>query len=483
MQKLDSLATDYDVLVIGAGISGLAAAYALHQRGARVVVVEARAEVGGSIRSEVTPEGFVVENGPNTVVNRDPAIWQQLSTLGIEAERLTADRSSGKRYIVLNGKPTLIPTSPPALIKSDLLSPIAKLRMLAEPLIPPACTPDESVAAFFTRRIGREPMQHLIDPFVSGIYAGDPQALSVQATFPTLWEAEQQHGSILRGMLAKAFTAKPTKAPPPTNGDPAQPTPKREKSVMFSFRKGLATWPRALAQALGSERVWLNAPVQRLYPAAQGWEATVLREQQPVTVTAAQVVLAAPAHVLAGLVAVFDREASRALAAMPGYPLSVVHLGYRREDVSDPLDGFGVLCPARERRNVLGILYPSSLFTGRAPAGTVLTTTFVGGARMPHLAEDDDAALVDLVRREHAALIGAHGEPIFVRIARWERAIPQYVAGHAARLAVLRESETRYPGLYYLGNYRDGVSVEKCWHKGTALGATLSLTRAAGVPV
>lgn len=184
MQKLDTLATDYDVLVVGAGISGLAAAYALHQRGARVVVVEARNEVGGSIRSEVTPEGFVVENGPNTVVNRDPAIWQQLSALGIEAERLTADRRSGKRYIVLNGKPTLIPTSPPALIKSDLLSPIAKLRMLAEPLLPPARTPDESVAAFFARRIGREPMQHLVDPFVSGIYAGDPQALSVQATFP-----------------------------------------------------------------------------------------------------------------------------------------------------------------------------------------------------------------------------------------------------------------------------------------------------------
>ncbi len=471
MNTVETDSVDYDVIVVGAGISGLAAAYALHQRRANVLVLEARATPGGSIRSEQS-DGFVVENGPNTVVSRDPLLWQHFAELGIEADRLTADRRSGKRYIVLHGKPTLIPTSPPALVQSKLLSVKAKLRMLAEPLLPRAVTPDESVAAFFARRLGSEPMQHLVDPFVSGIYAGDPHTLSVQATFPTLWEAEQQHGSMLVGMLAKAFAAKPARSPDSSK-------PKREKSVMFSFREGLATWPCAIARALGHEHIWCNAPVQRLYPMPHGWEATVLRDGQPRLVTAAQVILAAPAHVLADLIAPVDRAASAALAGMPSYPLSIVHLGYRRDDVSDPLDGFGTLCPSREERAVLGILYPSSLFPERAPEGMVLTTSFVGGARMPSLAELADAPLIELVQREHAELIGVQGAPVFARVARWARAIPQYVGGHAARLAVLRESEERYPGLYYLGNYRDGVSVEKCWHKGMELGQRLPLRRTA----
>lgn len=467
MNTSDTPSANYDVIVVGAGISGLAAAYALHQRGARVLVLEARAAPGGSIRSEQS-DGFVVENGPNTVVSRDALLWQHFTELGIEQDRVTADRSSGKRYIVLHGKPTLIPTSPPALVQSNLLSLRAKLRMLAEPLLPRAVTPDESVAAFFARRLGSEPMQQLVDPFVAGIYAGDPYELSAKATFPTLWEAEQQHGSILVGMVAKAFASKPART---AQGD----TPKREKSVMFSFREGLVTWPRAMARAIGVERVWYNAPVQRIYPTAQGWDVTVLRDEQPHTVGAAQVVLAAPAHVLADLIAPVDRAAQVALAEMPGYPLSMVHLGYRRETVQDPLDGFGMLCPAREGRGVLGILYPSSLFPGRAPEGMVLTTTFAGGARLPTLAELDDEQLIELVRREHAELLGATGAPVFARVARWARAIPQYVGGHEARLAVLRESEERYPGLHYLGNYRDGVSVEKCWHKGIELGQRLPL--------
>ncbi|NJO04793.1 MAG: protoporphyrinogen oxidase [Chloroflexaceae bacterium] len=200
------------------------------------------------------------------------------------------------------------------------------------------------------------------------------------------------------------------------------------------------------------------------------------RDGQPFTVQADQVILAAPAQVVAGLFAELDAAAAYALGNIPAYPLSIVHTGYRREDVGNPLDGFGMLCPSREGRNVLGILWPSSLFAGRAPEGHVLMTTFVGGARAADLALLANAALIDLVVGEQQALLDVVADPVFTRVARWERAIPQYVAGHAARMGLLAHLEVQYPGLHFLGNYRDGVSVERCWHKGHELGATLPLT-------
>ncbi len=450
----------YDYIVVGAGISGLSAAYTLHQRGASVLVIEARDEVGGSIRSERTTDGFVLEHGPNTVVGKDPLLWQQFEQLGIAEQRLVADRQGARRYIVLDGQPELIPTSPPALVKSRLLSPAGKLRMLAEPLIPRTRMPDESIAAFFTRRLGPEPAHRLVDPFVSGVYAGDPAATSVRAAFPTIWEAEQRSGSIVIGMLSGRKRAQ-------ANG--AQTAGKRPRSEMFSFPDGLAAWPRAIASALGSERVWLNTPTTALQPADDGWSVTVTRNGQAEPVLAAQVILAAPADVIAGLVVDLDPTAAQALQAIPYAPMAVVHTGYRREDVAHPLDGFGMLCPGREGRQILGTLWNSSLFAGRAPEGTVLMTTYVGGARYPHLPAVDDAQLVKIVTDELQALLGATDTPLMTNITRWSRSIPQYLAGHTSRMAALTQLESACRGLHMIGNYRDGVSVENCWQSGRVL--------------
>ncbi|NJL34503.1 MAG: protoporphyrinogen oxidase [Chloroflexaceae bacterium] len=171
-----SQSSSYDCIVVGAGISGLAAAYAMLQRGANVLLIEARAEAGGSIRSERTTEGYVVENGPNTVVSKDPALLEHFAELGIADVRLRAERAGAKRYVVKDGKPVLLPNSPPTLLATPLLPLASKLRILAEPLLPRATTPDESVATFFARRLGSELMEQFIDPFVAGIYAGDRTA-------------------------------------------------------------------------------------------------------------------------------------------------------------------------------------------------------------------------------------------------------------------------------------------------------------------
>ncbi|NJP06982.1 MAG: protoporphyrinogen oxidase [Chloroflexaceae bacterium] len=452
----------YDCIVIGGGISGLSVAYGLHRRGCQVLVVEAQSRAGGSIRSERTGDGFGLENGPNTVVSSDPAMDEHFAELGMSDELLVASRHGARRYILVDGQLELIPMSPPTFLRSRVLSPLAKVRLMMEPLIPRSPMADETVRAFFTRRLGAEPAQKLIDPFVSGVYAGDPNALSVRSTFPSIWEAEQGYGSVVRGMIALAGRKRrATKA--------ASTAPKRKRSQMISFQNGLVSWPEAMVRAIGEQHVWLSSSATELKPTEPGWHMSVVREGQTRQVQANRVVLAVPAHTAADLIMSLDTATADALRRIPYPPLAVVHLGYRREDVEHPLDGFGMLCPSGEQRDILGTLWPSALFEGRTPEGTVLTTSYIGGARRPELAQQDEEQLIETAIREQQALVGARGEPVLARAVRWSKAIPQYVAGHHDIVAAMNRLEAMWSGLYLTGNYRDGVSVEKCWLKGQEL--------------
>lgn len=454
--------TSYDCVVVGGGISGLSVAYGLRRRGAKVLLIELADRVGGLIRSVRMASGYTLECGPSTVMSKDAALWQHFVRLGLMDERLAADRSSARSYILLDGKPELVPSSPQGVLKTPLLSPMAKLRMLAEPLIPRTPMGDESVFAFFARRLGHEMAERLASPFVAGAYLGDPKAMSLRAAFPLIWEMEQHAGSLTLGLIAKHRRG------------PSFPEIERPQSVLFNFVGGMMAWPQAVARALGSNNIWLNSRPRALRQTGSSWELTVDHNRQNELVSTDVVVLATPAYVTADLVEGLDPMAARALRAIPYPPLSEVHLGYRREAISHPLDGFGVLCPPCEGRQLLGILWPSALFAGNAPEGHVLTTSFMGGARTPEMARKSDADLLALAIREHEQILGAVGAPTMSYLTRWSRALPQYTAGHIRRMAALIQLEAERIGLFLLGNYRDGLSVEQCWNKGIALSEWLA---------
>lgn len=449
----------YDVVVVGAGISGLSAAYTLFKRGLDVLVVEAKAEVGGVMRSITTPDGYVFDCGPNTLASKDPRMWAEFADLGMLDRMVVAGRSGKRRYFLKDGKPLEIPNDPIGLARMEHVSFKGKMRMLREPFIPRTMSPDESVANFFSRRIGPEVMERMVDPFVSGVYSGDPSKMSIRATFPSLWEAEQRGGSIIKGFLGVGKAKKDTSTPKAT------PAPKM-RSVTFNFKGGVAEWPRTIARVLGPQRVWTGVRATALHATGTGWALVLDRDGQVETIEAASVIVAMPAYAAADLVADLDANASQALGGFTYSSMAVVNLGYRRSQVAHPVDGFGVLAPSCERRNFLGILWASTLFPPFAPENRVLTINLMGGELNPIRAEQSDEALIAQAIADNQAVIGASGDPEVVNITRWPKAVAQYNFGHIERIAAIERLEQARPGIYFVGSYRGGVGMPKCWRNG-----------------
>jgi oxygen-dependent protoporphyrinogen oxidase len=440
------------VAVIGGGITGLSAAWELCQRGVPVVVFEARSQPGG-VMASVRDRDWLVETGPNTLFENSPAITAFLKSLGLDTRRLVASPEANTRYVVRNGRPAALPGTPLAFFTSPFLSVRTKLGVLAEPFRRrgPADR-DESVAEFVDRRLGREFLDFVVNPFVAGVYAGDPAALSVRHAFPKLHALERDHGSLIRGALRRrTATAGP-------------------KGSMVSFPDGLAEIPRALAQKLGSS-LRLNHAVTAVRRKGAAWQVVFDAGDGPVAEDFASVICALPPDALARLPILGVPEAAKLslLGEVPQPAVASVFLGFRREDVTHPLDGFGLLAPAVEKRRILGTLFSSTLFPGRAPEGYVALTTFVGGTRQPELCAQDDAALVAMVQGELADLLGVHGAPVITRVQRWPRAIAQYVVGFQKFKNACYAAEAAAPGLFLGGPCCDGVSLSNCIGAGRRL--------------
>lgn len=457
------------VIVCGAGLTGLATAWQLRRLGADVTVLEHADTVGGVVRS-TKRDGYLVEHGPNSCT-LTLELASVVEALALTPLMRTASSHAQRRYIVRGGKALAAPLSPLSALRTPLLSFGAKLRVLGEAFVARRTVDgDESVADFVRRRLGAEPLTWGVDPFVSGVYAGDPEQLSVRHAFPRLAALEREHGSLLRGAIAKSRAAR---------REAERTGASRARHTMVSFADGMSTLPIALAEDIGSANILRRSQVVAVSADAGGALVVVERDGARRVLRADAVVSTLPLHALReidfGAAAV---EPLNQLAAVRYPPVVSLALGFRRSDVAHPLDGFGCLIPGAERRKVLGVLFSSTLFEDRAPRGYVLLTCFLGGVRQPGLASLATPELLAAVQPELAALLGVTGAPKFVQHTVWPHAIPQYNVGHDSAIRAAETLELRVPGLIVDGQFRRGVSVGDCIAAGSTIASrALDLAR------
>ena len=446
-----------EALVIGAGISGLATAYALQKAGIATRVVEAAARPGGVIQS-VKRGGYLLECGPQSF-SGSGSISAMCRDLGILEERVLADPKA-PRYVLIDGKLQNVPMGP-GLLTSSFMSGGTRTAILRDIFgKSDSPEPDESVASFIRRKFSPTLLDRLVGPFVSGIYAGDPEKLSLRAAFPILYEAEKAAGSITRGVFK---VMKQRKA---ANG--TQPQAPKEKATLQTFRDGNETLIHGIAARLG-ERLTCGLVVTKIEALDSGQEPKAGRFRVSLqgprgeeNLETERVVLSVPTEAAGRLLEALDPGFGAQLGAIAYSGVAVVSLGYRTQDVGDSLAGFGFLVPRSSGLSILGTVWNSSLFPGRAPEGQALLTSFVGGATNPGAMNKSPEQLAAQVHREMTPLLGLRKEPVFSNVTIWPRAIPQYNLGHTARIAALESLRARFPGLYFSGNYLNGPAIGTC---------------------
>jgi protoporphyrinogen/coproporphyrinogen III oxidase len=430
------------VVVIGGGISGLVCAYRLKQLGVPVTLFEASDRAGGLVGT-IQKDGFQFESGPQSFQSTE-SMLALIRELGIDGELQRADPKA-PRFIYLRGRLQKVPMTPQALLASSLLGVNSRFKIASEPFMrtkPPAT--EESVADFVRRKFGHEILEYLVAPFVSGVYAGDPEKLSLKAAFPTLEEWEREYGSVLRGAM-KSRSASEKRAGPP---------------ALCSFPHGVGSLGDALAANLG-EGLRLGAQVTSIgRPAA--YEVSFVQDGKNEMLSAAAVVIATPAYAAAHLVASLASRLAHTLSGVAYAPVAVVAAGYHARQLGEDLAGFGFLVPRGEKVRTLGTVWNSSLFPGRAPEGMIALTSFIGGATDPSIVEVSDAEIAAIVQRDNAHILGISGSPVTTAVWKYPKALPQYNLGHAHVVEAIRDGERANPGLFFCGNYLEGPSLGKC---------------------
>jgi oxygen-dependent protoporphyrinogen oxidase len=454
------------VVIAGGGLTGLSVAFRLKQLApdVSVAVLEPRAEAGGNIGTE-DRDGFRVERGPNGFLDRTPSLPHLVRDLGLADQLIAASEGSRKnRYLFLRGKLRKLPGGPLGLLFSRLVSLRGKWQLFTEPWrtpvadAPGSLQKDESVAEFVTRRAGKQAAEVFADALVTGIHAGDPTKLSVAAAFPRLPVMEREAGSIVRGFLR---AARKRRRDAEARGEPP-PGPQR----MWSFRTGLRTLVDGLTAQLG-DRVKTGVGVKTIRRSEPSWQLDT--DAGPMTADA--VVLACPAYEQAAILADLDAKLAEEVAEIPYNRVAVVALGYRQSDCSWSPDGFGYIAPQNTRRDVLGVQWCSSIFPDRAPPGFVLWRALCGGVNRGEVVDWDDDTLAKAVHNEMKLAMGVRGEPVFRRIVRWPRAIPQYNVGHLARVARIESATAAHAGLFLTGNAYHGVAMGDCAEQGEVVAA------------
>jgi oxygen-dependent protoporphyrinogen oxidase len=444
------------VVVVGGGIAGLASGHLARElageHGAEIDlrVLEASDHHGGSTRTDHV-DGYTCEWGPNGFLDNEPATLELVERIGLTGELVAADESSANRYIYHGGKMRRVPTKPPAFLVSDILPLSAKLRMALEVVVPARRNgADETVDSFGRRRLGGQFAEMMLDPMVSGIFAGDTTRLSLAAVFPKMVEMEREYGGLFRALIAKQRAAKREGT---TAGGPSGPN-----AVLHTFNGGMGRLTDRLAELVG-DALELRSPVASVERGSGGRFRVVTACR---TLDADAVVVAAPSYAAAAMIEDLDASVAAALSAIEHAPVSVVCHGHPKEHLGDPLDGFGVLIPRKEGVRSLGTLWSDAIFPGQAPPGKRLLRTILGGAHDPEIDGLDAEELHATAVGDHARVMGVRGAPEMRTEFRFTRGIAQYTVGHLERVEKSERLEEALPGLYFTGASYRGVSINGC---------------------
>jgi oxygen-dependent protoporphyrinogen oxidase len=440
------------IVVVGGGIAGLSIAFALRKKAPAVqlLLFERGLRPGGNIRTEQV-DGYLCEAGPNGFLDNAPDTLRLIRDLRLESRVLPSSDAARHRFIVRGERLREVPSSPQSLLTTRAVSASAKLRIAMEPFARRRTDDDECVFDFAARRIGQEAAETLVGPMISGMFAGDPRALSLAACFPRMRQMEDRYGSLVRALMAKrrATAANATGAP---------------AGRLTSFESGMSELIEALAAAL-------NGSVRTSTTVRMLWPQTGVSPQSEYVVAASTgavqadaVVLAGPAAESAVLVRGFDPALADLLDGIPSAPLAVVCLGFPAAAIQKTcsLNGYGFLVPRREPFRILGASWESSIYRNRAPDGKALLRVMVGGALDHGAVSLTDTELLQIVTRDLGGIMGIVDKPDFVRIIRHRRGIPQYVRGHLARM---REIDARLrcrPGVFLAGNSYRALSMNGC---------------------
>ena len=435
--------------MLGAGISGLTTAYLLHKKGFDVVVLEKKKEAGGSMES-VRENGCLFDRGPNSALETTPLIAQLVDELNLKDQLLYASKEANKRYILRNNNLYPLPMSPLAFIKTKLFSIGAKLRLLAEPFI--GRSEDgyyQSIAEFVERRLGREFLDYAINPFVAGVYAGNPEELSVKSAFPKLYALEEKYGGLIIGTIKSAKERK------------KRAEQSKQSAKMFSFKDGMQALPNAIAGVLG-DRVRYGCEVKEILKNESGYNVVFEHNGDEEIIGCQSVISAVPAYRAAEIFSKWDADLVKHLNDIYYPPVLVLYMIYNKKDIGHQLDGFGFLIPAKEKKSFLGALWSSIIFSGRTDDDKAAFTLFVGGSRDANLLKTEKERVIKTVRKEFEELMTIKAQPVFISSRYWDKAIPQYNIGYIEHEKYFEQFEQEHPGIILSGNYRGGISVGDC---------------------
>ena len=436
---------EVDIIILGAGISGLTLGYYLNKNGKDFLVFESSKFTGGNIKTR-NKEGFICENGPNTILMNNESVHDLISELKIKNDLIYPNNNNSKRFLIKEGKLIQIPQSFGQFIKSNILSFSSKIRVFSEIFIKKSKT-SLSVYDFFKRRFGKEFHDILIEPFLTGVYAGNTREMSIKHVLKKIWEVEQNYGSIILGFIKKKSRNKIPKS--------------------FNFKNGLSDLTNTIHQNI-KDKIRCNSKITSISKIGNLYEITV---NNGIKYRCRKLFCTIPAYALSEII--FDKKLSQTLKKISYCPIYVLHLGLEKQKIKNDISGFGVLTKPSDNKNFLGIIFNSRIFPHVAPSDKDLITVMVGGTRQELLLKTDKDLLFDKILRDIRKLISYEGRIIMKHDCLWDKGIPQYGLDQDYIISEIKNFENKNKGFHIIGNYVNGISVSDCIEKASVISKIL----------